>query len=166
MTATECVKLVAYIASRCPAMRVEDTTAAAWYHGDLEHVDHNDGIEAAQRLTRRQNFVSLAELLTECETVRRERVGRERTAAIAAQIERENAGELRDRPVASLTVGQPISQVLARTVREAKLRDIQAGTQAAGESDTQREQARLEIERLRQAQPEMATADGGADANA
>lgn len=165
MTKAEVARLLAMIAA-FDRRTIGEADVEAW-HLILADLDTNDCANAVRdHYTTQRDWIMPADVRTAAVAAQRKRIGQQKVAALRSEIERQNAGELHDRPVAALTVGQPISQVLARTVHEAKLRDVQASTQATGDSNAQREQARLEIERLHQAQPEMATADGGTDANA
>lgn len=88
MTPTECVKIVALIDARCPASKIADATADAWYI-DLREVEFEDGWNAALAISRRQAFVGLHDLLAESATLRQSRVGGERIAELAAIDEAE-----------------------------------------------------------------------------
>lgn len=84
MTPVECVQIVNLIANRCPASRLGDYTADSWYP-DLASVDYADAFDAVMAVSRRQAFVGLHELLTECHDIARHRLGAERAAVIAIE---------------------------------------------------------------------------------
>lgn len=60
-----------YIAACCPQQRFEKLTLDAWA-GKLHNVSAADAMEAAERLTDRQPFVSIAELKQEIRAIRRD----------------------------------------------------------------------------------------------
>lgn len=108
MTPTECVRLVRFIAARCPAMRMQDETPEAWYV-DLVQYDLTDALEAARRASLDQTFISVGDLVRECEAIVRRRAGQQRQAQLEAEIAAENpTAELHSRPVAALTVGESV----------------------------------------------------------
>jgi hypothetical protein len=106
MNQIECVKVVKFLSLRCPSMRVEDGTADAWYLS-LCDWEFDDAMTAAQALTERQPYVALSELLTETRSHWGRRIGRQRVAAIEAQIAAENGPE-GQRDMTGLTIGSPV----------------------------------------------------------
>lgn len=148
MTPTDCVDVVEFLAARCPAMRMHEQTPDAWYV-DLAGYDRATALEAVRNCSRDADFVSLASLIAECDQITDRKRGRQRRAELEAQIERENAGELHQRPVAALTVGQSVGPAtLMRQQVAAKRHEIETDIQAIAEQQQRREQARAEVEQL------------------
>lgn len=90
-------------------MRMQDETPEAWYV-DLVSYDLNDAMEAARVATLDKAFIAIGDLTAECDRIVRRREGAARQAALQAQIEAENAGELtgRERPLRALMAGSEI----------------------------------------------------------
>lgn len=140
-------------------MKLDDETPDAWFV-DLRHFDVADTTEAAWAISRRQGYVALHELISETEAICRRREGRERRERLEAQIAAENpAGELRDRPVAALTAGEPIPaddpvraerrRMLAKAAHTKQGR-VAIETQQTAAEQERREQARREVAAMRE----------------
>jgi hypothetical protein len=145
MTETECVRLVAYLASRCPSMRLEDSTPSVWYD-DLSELDHADCHQAVRDLTTRQPYVALCDLLTEARTVQSRRLGRQRVAELEAErlaIESEPA-----EPVDREAVKRQLQALAAKKHPLKRSIDTTDPARMA--------QARREVEALRKRQQETA----------
>ena len=156
MTKAETARLLAMIAA-FDRRTIGESDVEAWHLivGDLEAFDCAAGVR--EHYAAKRDWIMPADVRTFAEAEARRREGRIRRAELNEQLRRETAGELQSRPVAALTVGQPIRQVLARAVSDSKRRDIQQDTTTAGEAQARREQARQEIEQVR------AAADGGTE---
>lgn len=143
MTPVECVRLVKFVAARCPAMRMQDDTPEAWYV-DLVEFDLTDALEAARRTTLAKTFIGIGDLVDECRAIVRKREGERRLAQIEAEVLAENpptaAVTDKARPLAALLVGTSI-----RTVSRGgydgptrKHRDSERMAQARAEVDSRR----------------------------
>lgn len=86
MTPTEVTKLCALLAARCPQQRFEDGTPDAW-HADLKDVPLADATEAVRRVTTRQPFCALSDLLTEIRALRNERATARHHEQLAAELD-------------------------------------------------------------------------------
>lgn len=153
MTPRDCVDVVEFLAARCPAMRMHENTPDSWYVDLAEH-SRDDALEAVRRLSRRQPFVSLAELLGELDGITRQRAGRERLNRLEQRILEENPpGELRDAAVAALHVGQDAPRVSLRAEvmrrADARRRSVEEDVAARREHAERRAQAERELEAVR-----------------
>lgn len=154
MTKTEVASLLALIAA-FDRRTVGEADVEAWHLivGDLEAADCAAGVR--EHYTTKRDWIMPADVRTFAVAEARRREGRIRRAELDEQLRRETTGELHHRPVAALTVGQPIAQVLARAVSDGKRQEVQQQTAAVAEHRAQREKARAEIEQLRaQQEPE------------
>ena len=121
MTEAECVQVLAFLAGRCPSMRIEDITPRAW-HLDLEEFALADCMTAARELTLAQPYVSLCDLYDATKKIADRRIGREKLAAIeaadaaetralsAVPTEPVNREELAARLKALAAKGKPLSR--------------------------------------------------------
>ena len=156
MTKAETATLLAMIAA-FDRRTLGEADVEAW-HLILTDLEAGDCAAAVrEHYAAKRDWIMPADVRTFALAESRRRQGRIRRAELDDQLRRENAGELQHRPVAALTVGQPIRQVLARAVSEGKKHDIQQDTTAASEAQARREQARKELEQVR------TQADGGTE---
>lgn len=81
MDRTDAVKLVALVASACPAMKLEDTTADAWLMV-LHPYELADCVEAARRVFGRERFVAVADIANETRAILAQR-GEEHRSRLA-----------------------------------------------------------------------------------
>lgn len=106
MTPTQAVDVVRLISERCPASRLAEATADAWYY-DLVDIDYTDAHDAVLAISRRQAFVNLHELIAESSTIARARLG----AIRAAQLEAEKRAELEANPPGQIPAGAVLELV-------------------------------------------------------
>lgn len=142
MTPVECVDLVEFIADRCPAMKMRDGTPEAWYL-DLVNYDLADALEAARRATLDKTFIGIGDLVRECETIVRHRLGEQRQAQRAAQIAAENHGDTDPQPVT--TGGPAIPLAIEAAPLNARLDLYQEGRRVAAQQRREREEAERRV---------------------
>lgn len=150
MTEEECVTLVAFLAARCPSMRVEQGTPRTW-HLDLEPFDLDDAMQAARELSLDKPYVSLSELYKATETIRDRRVGRARIAALREADERETR--------ALTAVAEPVDRDdLKRRLKvlNAKAKPLPRAVDPTNQA--RMAQARREVEEVRKRQQAAAEA--------
>lgn len=76
MISAETAGLVALVASMCPSMHLEETTAKNWY-ALLADLDAVDAHAAVIRLGRRQRHIAAADIRAEVRAIREERLARD-----------------------------------------------------------------------------------------
>jgi hypothetical protein len=86
MSPTEAVQLVRYIEGGCPSMRISENTPDVWYDDGLNEIPFDVALDAAKSIIRTSKYVSLNELLDECEAIERAR----RAAVRRAELERDD----------------------------------------------------------------------------
>lgn len=143
MTPTECVRLVAFVAARSPAMRMQHDTAEAWYL-DLIGYDLTDALEAARRATLGKAFIGIGDLVSECQAIVDHRAGQQRRAALDAEVQAENP------PTATVTdKARPLAALMAGAAIKAAPRGGYDGPGRPIRDSTRMAQARAELDARR-----------------
>ena len=143
MTPTQTVQLVALVASVCPSMRMEETTADAW-HALLADLDHDDARAAVLRLGRRQRYIAACDIRDEVRVIRHDRLARTPVPAPPADLEPvAHRDELRH-TVAAIAAGRSLDRALT-TGRPEPTPPTQARTQAHGTARDPRRLAAIAV---------------------
>lgn len=157
MTPTEAVTLVRYIEGGCPSMRISENTPDVWYDLGLNEIPFDLALDAARSIIRTTKYVSLNDLIDECDAIDRARQGAIRRAELERDDPERFAIESNRAPMYPVDLTDDDAKRAAR-------RRIFAGAFAKAKiarevpkvdprpDDTRMAEARAEVERVREQQ--------------